>query len=190
MNCSSKRPLIVALAANTIEPDQKRAVEFHLRTCAECRAYLEEISIVTEHLRAVKIRSDVQASESFHRKLAARLRAERSEPFWISASSYFRALLMFNPGASIATGIILVGALGLFLFRPTSTSESDTSRIAVYEERDLRQEIAPSISNYQMVANRSFEMLDELLTVQGNKTAPATQIYTASTLSLAKDLEL
>jgi len=190
MNCSSKRRLIVALVANTLDSDKKQALQVHLRTCARCRGYLEQISTVTNNLRAVEIRSDIQASESFHRKLAARLRTEHSEPFWISAWSQFRVLLMSHPRTALATGMVLVGALGLLLFRPTVPPVNDVSAIAVYQAPNPRPEVAPSISNYQVVANRSFEMLDELLTAQGTKTSPSSPpIYTASTLSLKKDLE-
>ena len=189
MNCSNKRHRIIALAANTLDPDQKRALQVHLRTCAECRRFLEEISAITENLRAVEIRSDLQASESFHRKLAARLRTEHTEPFWISAWSDFRALLMSNPRTALASGMALVGALGILLFRPTVPQANDLSPIAIYQVRKLQPEVAPSVSNYQVVANHSFELLDELLTAQGTKTSPSPPIYTASTLSLAKDLE-
>jgi hypothetical protein len=43
----------------------------------------------------------------------------------------------------------------------------------------------PTISNYQMVANRSLEKLDELLTRQGNRNPSPSPIYTASTLPRA-----
>jgi len=189
MNCSNQRKRIIALAANALDPDKKRSLQVHLRTCAKCREYLEEISTITENLRAVEIRSDLQASESFHHKLAARLRTQNSEPFWISALSDFRALLMSNPRTALATGMLLVGALGLLLFRPAVPPINDVSPIAAYQARYAPLEVAPSISNYQVVANHSFELLDELLTIQGTKTSPSPPIYTASTLSLAKDLE-
>ena len=186
MKCSSKRPLLVALAANALDPDKERALRIHLRTCAACRGYLAQISTVTENLRAIEIRSDIQASETFHRKLASRLRTEHSEPFWISAWSDFRALVLTNPRTAWFT--LLVGLLGLLLFRPGVRPIKDISVIATSPAPDPRLEVAPSVSNYQVVANRSFEILDELLTAQGTQTSPAPPTYTASTLSLAKDL--
>src|SRR6266404_2879062 len=111
MNCSTKRKLIVALAANALDPEKKSAIQVHLKTCAECRAYMEEVSTVTENLRAVEIRSDLMPSESFHRQLAARLRSERSEPFWMSALSDFRALVKSNPRSAMAAGMVVVAAI-------------------------------------------------------------------------------
>jgi hypothetical protein len=40
-----------------------------------------------------------------------------------------------------------------------------------------------------MIANRSLDKLDELLTRQGNRNPASTPIYTASTLSRASALD-
>jgi hypothetical protein len=43
----------------------------------------------------------------------------------------------------------------------------------------------PTIANYQRVANRSLEELDDLLTRQAKRNLPLAPIYTASTFALA-----
>jgi hypothetical protein len=46
-------------------------------------------------------------------------------------------------------------------------------------------DLAPTIANYQMVANQSLEQLFELLTRQGNKRLPPAPVYTVSGPELA-----
>jgi len=189
MNCCSKRQWIVALATNALDPYKTRALQAHLQTCASCREYLKQVSTVSENLRGVTIRSDIHASETFHRKLAARLRTERSEALWRSALADLRAMLTSYPRAGLATGVVLVSAIGLCLFRPSAPPVKDVSTKMVFLPSASRPEVAPSVSNYQVVANRSFEMLEELLTAQGSKTSPSPPVYTASTVSLGRSLE-
>jgi hypothetical protein len=45
-------------------------------------------------------------------------------------------------------------------------------------------ELAPSLANYQIVANRSLDELDELLTRQAHHPQPRAPIYTASAFVL------
>jgi len=53
---------------------------------------------------------------------------------------------------------------------PSSNSESD---------------LAPTIANYQMVANQSLDKLSDLLTRQGNKSLPPAPVYTAASFAAA-----
>jgi hypothetical protein len=52
---------------------------------------------------------------------------------------------------------------------------------------DADNDLAPTIANYQRVANQSLDKLDALLTRQGNRPLPPMPIYTASTLGLAQE---
>jgi hypothetical protein len=52
---------------------------------------------------------------------------------------------------------------------------------------DADDDLAPTIANYQRVANQSLDKLDALLTRQGNRPLPPMPIYTASTFGLAQE---
>jgi hypothetical protein len=46
-------------------------------------------------------------------------------------------------------------------------------------------DLSPTVANYQMVANRSLDKLDDLLTRQGNRNTTPASIYTASDFARA-----
>jgi len=77
--CVQNRKLIVWLSLKSLDAGQERQLRSHLETCEGCRRYLAEISNVTEMLAATEPASDIQASESFHRKVAGRLRAAKPD---------------------------------------------------------------------------------------------------------------
>ena len=181
--CSNNRKPIACLTMGALDARQERALRAHLETCEGCRGYLAEISGVTEKLAAVEIRSDVQTSESFHRKVAGALRAAESGSTWETVASPFRTFL-FNWRVALPTigaAVAVIAAFFVFQRHPGAPSPAPLDG-----QTDLapaaKSDPDPTISNYQMVANRSLEKLDELLTRQGNQNPSPTPIYTASTL--------
>jgi hypothetical protein len=48
-----------------------------------------------------------------------------------------------------------------------------------------KSDLEPTVANYQRVANRSLDELDDLLTRQANRNPPPVPIYTASMFALA-----
>ena len=85
---------------------------------------------------------------------------------------------------AIRAVVVVIAALFLFVQRPGIPLPAPTGAQAVLKP-NVKRDLDPTISNYQMVANRSLEELDELLTRQGNRNPPPIQIYTASTLPRA-----
>src|SRR5438477_440866 len=79
---------------------------------------------------------------------------------------------------------LAIAALSLFVQRPGIPLPAPTVAQPVLKP-NLKRDFDPTFSNYQMVANRSLEELDELLTRQGNRNPPPIPIYTASTLPRA-----
>ena len=234
-SCSCNRELIAGLALETLDARQERELRAHLETCEGCRLYLREISNVTEKLAAVEIRSDIQTSESFHKKMSDRLKAETSvslletvmarlranwlnwrsrkerlltpdlpmnrlvaapEKAWIrfakrASSACSRRQLRFSSWLTarlalpvIFASVLLIAALSLLVQQPDVTSPAPTvPQIAATP--NTKTDLDPTISNYQMVANRSLEKLDELLTKQGSRNPSPTPLYTASALARA-----
>jgi anti-sigma factor RsiW len=181
--CSKNRKLIAWLALDALDARQMTVLRAHLETCEGCRRYLEEISNVTERLRAAKINPDVQASESFHRNVADTLRAEESNSIWEIVAVYLRRIPVNGRVALLAAVALAVAVVALATLRQHPNPSPRTQPVAqVVPGPNLDSDLAPSIANYQMVANQSLEKLDELLTRQGNRNLPPTPIYTASTL--------
>lgn len=188
--CLRNRQSIASLAMDTLDARDASALRGHLENCAGCRAYLGELSNVVETLDAVEPRSDIQTSETFHQKVTAGIRAEPSLSVWRIVAAWVGALRV-NWRVALpvlaATGMV-IAALPFLLRRPTVSLPAPATVQAMLTPR-AKAELAPSISNYQMVANRSLEKLDELLTRQGNRNPSPAPVYTASALARANALD-
>ena len=184
--CSSHRKPIAWLALDALDVQEARNLRAHLETCEGCRRYLEEISNVTERLIAVEAAPDIQASESFHQQVVGRLRAEKSGAFSEAALPRLRATLVNWRVVLPVIGAtaVVIAAWSVFGPPPGVPSPARTGAQAMLTP-NITNELDPTISNYRMVANRSLEELDELLTRQGNRNRPPTPLYTASILPRA-----
>ena len=186
--CSQNLKLIAWLAVNALEARQAQQLRAHLETCEGCRRYLAEISNVTERLAAAAANPDVQASESFHRKVAVRLRAAKSDSLGENLAAYFRGTLWNWRVALPAIAVLVVIGVTVAIWRqPPEVTSSPRTGTQTASVSDTDNDLAPTIANYQRVANQSLDKLDALLTRQGNRALPSMPIYTASTLGLANE---
>jgi anti-sigma factor RsiW len=183
--CAQNRKLIVWLTLNALDARQTRQLQAHLETCEGCRRYLAEISNVTERLAATEATPDVQASESFHRKVAGRLRAARPDYLGEILAAYFRGTLWnWRVALPAIAALVVVGVTVAIWRQPPDVSPSPRAGIQTAPVSGADNDLAPTIANYQRVANQSLDKLDALLTRQGNRALPSMPIYTASTLAL------
>jgi hypothetical protein len=188
--CSIHRKSVALLAAGALDSQEERSLRAHLATCECCRGYYEEVSRATQKLHAIEPRSDIQTSEGFHNRVLGALGAEARIPAWQSALMRIRAsLLNWRVAVPLAgaTAIVLL-ALSLPLRRPAVSSPGPTG-LQVASAPGTKADLEPTVSNYQTVANRSLEKLDDLLTRQGNHNPGSSPIYTASSLSQVNGLE-
>ena len=186
--CAQNRKLIVWLASNALDARQTRQLQTHLETCEGCRRYLAEISSVTEKLVATESNPDVQASEVFHQKLAGRLRAAKPDSVGEILAAYLRETLLSWRVALPAIAALVVISITVAIWRQSPVvSPSARAGIQTVSVSDADDDLAPTIANYQRVANQSLDKLDALLTRQGNRPLPSMPIYTASTLRLAQE---
>ncbi len=185
--CSTHRKLIAWLALDALGVQEAKDLRAHLESCEGCRRYLQEISNVTERLIAAETEPDMQPSESFHQRVVGRLRAEESGSFSETVPRRRAMLLNWRVVLPVigATAVV-IAAWSVFERRPGVPLPAPTGAQAVLTP-NVKQDLDPTISNYQMVANRSLEELDELLTRQGNRNPPPTPLYTASTLPRANE---
>jgi anti-sigma factor RsiW len=182
--CSKNRKLLAWLALD--ELDARRAGELcaHIQTCEGCRGYLEEISAVTESLAAAEVRPEIEASESFHRRLAGRL--EQPASLWENLVAQVAAARLNWRVALPALGAaaLVIATLSIPLRQPVVSPHAPIGVQAVLPPAP-RSDLSPTIANYQRVAIRSLDELDELLTRQANRNPSPAPIYTASIFALA-----
>jgi anti-sigma factor RsiW len=180
--CSKNGKLIAWLSAGALDARQSRDLRAHLESCEGCRGYFEEISKVTETLMAMETLPEVQASEFFHRRVVAKLKAEESTTRWRNPMAYLRGTL-FNwrlvLPAIVATALLIAAMIVNERAPGVSAPEKSRAKIAPAMTH-LRTDLPPTIANYQTIANQSLEKLDELLSRQANRNPSATRIYTAS----------
>ncbi|MGA2684739.1 MAG: zf-HC2 domain-containing protein [Verrucomicrobiota bacterium] len=182
--CAQNRKLIAWLAANALDAPQAQTLREHLETCEGCRRYLADISSVTERLVAVEANPDIQASESFHRKVAGRLRATKPDSLWEILAVYWARSSWRVVLPAIAALVVVGVIVATWRQAPVVSSPPRTStQTAAVSGED--NDLAPTLANYQRVANQSLARLDALLTQQGSRALPSMPIYTASTLTLA-----
>ncbi len=183
--CAANRKLIVWQTLNVLDAQQTRQLRAHLETCEGCRRYLAEISRVTECLETVEMNPHIQASESFHRTVAQKLRAAKPDSFGAIWAAYIRSgkwiwRVAVPVGAALALIVLLAS-----LPQPPKAVAHLPATPSVIQASGSGDDQAPTIANYQRIADQSWEKFDALLTRQGQRALPALPSYTASTLSLA-----
>ena len=184
--CAKNRKLIAWLAVNALDARQAAQLREHLEICEGCRCYLAEISNVTERLAAEKATPDVQASESFHRKVAGRLRSAKPDSLGETLAAYL-ALLNWRVVLPAFVALVVIGVNVAIWRQPPKISKPPRTGTQIASVANAESDLAPTLANYQRVANQSLDKLDALLTKQGNRPLPSMPIYTASTLGLAQE---
>ena len=185
--CFKNRKLIAWLALDTLDAESATALREHLANCDGCRGYLNELSKVTATLSEAEIRSDLQAKESFHRRVVAGIKAQKSRSVKEKIREFLRATLLdwrVAVPAVCGFAVVLLSSLLMISQKPSESplqSSSSTQRSA---EHIREADFAPTIGNYHMAANRSLESFDELLTEQAGKNVPSAPLYTASALTM------
>lgn len=186
--CSRNRKLIAWLALDALDAGKAAALRDHLAVCPGCRRYWEEISNVTETLASAQPDCELEASACFHRKVAAKLQAVEAGSVLEDLPAWFRGSILNWRVAMPGIAVLAIAVLAMVAPRrhPAASVSAPPAAQAV-SASDSDSDLAPTIGNYQMVANQSLEKLSELLTRQGNKNLPPVPIYTASSLTLADE---
>lgn len=179
--CGKYRKWIAWQVVDALDGPQAHHLKTHLESCPGCRTYLQELAQVTRGLNSVEVRHDASTSEQFHRRVNRALMAQPSRPAGWSLTGFFR-----SPGLFWRAALPAFTALGLILLLahpttrplpPVLPANPSTAQPAVTQNS---RPLAPTLANYQRVANRSLEDLDTLLNAQGNRIPAAPQLYTAS----------
>jgi hypothetical protein len=133
------------------------------------------MSAVSETLLIAATQPDLEASGSFHPAVLRALRSREPAAGW----GWFEQLTSTEKwglaAASLAVGLTVLSVVFFRLSHPPSPAIPQ-NKLANHVEPEL----APTLSNYQIVANRSLEKFDELLTRQANRGLPPAPLYTPS----------
>ena len=190
--CSKNREGLVLLALGGLEAQTARELRAHLERCAGCRSYLEDMAHVAERLSAPESPVTTQTSERFHQRVVRALVAEEARPprkpetafvGWMSFVKTLRPRLAWGLGLAVGAGLgFLVMSNGARLHSEkvvqpiVARTPPDPTRLA---------DLEPSLANYQRVAERSPEALDELLERQVKALSGSSgMVYTAGARSL------
>ena len=188
--CSRNRKPLAWLALGELDARTAAALRAHLETCKGCRRYLAELSTVTEKLASAEVTPDIQASESFHRRVVTRLRAEQSGSVWQTLTApLIAAWLNWRVALPVVGAAALVIALLSILARQPAVSPPAPTVVQAALPPDIKSDLPPTIANYQRIASRSLDDLDELLTMQGRRNPSPIPIYTASLFVSARALD-
>jgi hypothetical protein len=182
--CAENQKLIVWLSLDALDARSAQVLREHLAACEGCRRYLREISSVTTKLAAAEANPGLPASDSFHHRLAGKLRSAKPASFGEILAAYLTRLNWRVALPAIAA-IIVIG-LTVATWRPSpeipSAPQPATETASV---SSTAHDLAPTLANYQRVANQSLAKLDALLTQQGSRALPSMPVYTASSFTLA-----
>ena len=168
--CANKRKAIAWLAAGALNPAEAASLRAHLTQCAGCRRYYRELADITEALEATQPDTNLEVSEEFYAKVAGKIQAVDAS-FGDEDIGFLRSLLGWRNALPAVLLVVMLMSMVLLRYPPTSVSQNP-SPAQLVSPSGAGTDMAPTLANYQMVANQSLEKFSELLTKQGNKRLP------------------
>ena len=184
--CPQNRKLIALLAIDAIEDREARILRSHLDSCDNCQRYFEELSLVARNLAAAEVPSEDPGSSAFHERLVRRLEAEESQSLW---KRMVERLRFIGGDWRSATAVIGASAAAIVMLLFISKPRKDLVSHIAPPTAPLAAAPAPSatfpstLAGYELVANRSLDQLDEILTEQANRNPAPAPVYTPTALS-------
>jgi anti-sigma factor RsiW len=181
--CSGTRKQLALLAIGDPEAERNQELRAHLQACPDCRDYFAEISSVAVKLRAVQPDSGIRASDMFHRKTLEALNASERKSVIESLLFQGHSLLNWRVALpAVALAVVVVAVLSPAGRNPGANPVPAPSAHAE-TAANATADLDPTVARYELVANQSLEMFDELITLQGRRNSPSTPVYTASSLA-------
>jgi anti-sigma factor RsiW len=183
--CAHRRKDIALLAIGELNAPNASNLRSHIAACEGCRAYFESISTLTVELGASSPDSDAFATESFHRKAVAAVKASQEGSVFNPFLRRFQLSWAWPAAASVA-----VIAITMFVLLSTSrTKDRPATAVAVSAvpastapKYPLQKSNPATFAAYEMIANDSLDKLDDVITREGIKNQAPAPAYTASSL--------
>ncbi len=146
--CQRFKEYIFDLVDNELDILRRKELESHLKTCAACSRFLEQIRNLRSHCRQL---SSLQVSEEFHVLLRERIRREMA-----GKRGAFSPSISFSGRLIPAFGMmIVVICLGFWMldqktsFFETSGNRMIVSQMPVVEQEDFEGEVQYVIDDYR-----------------------------------------
>jgi len=154
--CPQNQRLIVWLAIEALEPRQESNLRAHLETCDGCRGYLEEVSRVGAALATASIAAPIEASDAFHRRVLGALRVEQQKSARARTNAMVR-WFMAHWRLAVPIGVAGCALIAFTCFHSWQPSPDRPPLATSLREPVLEaeQDLDPTLSNYQTVANES-----------------------------------
>ena len=182
--CANKRKQIAWLTVDALDAKQAEQLRGHLRTCAGCREYWQELARVSSDYAVMGERlPDIRLSDSFHQRVVSRIRQTDKKPvdeFWLAGfvrhwfADWHRAI----PAGALA--LLLVAALVLPGRHKNAPPASAPPPPIASASTGASTTTDSSFSAYRMTANKSLDALDELLTRQAARNSWPPELLTVS----------
>jgi hypothetical protein len=177
--CSKNRKPIAWLVSGALDGQKASALRDHFVHCENCRRHFEEISTVAESLALAAPDSALQPSDLFHRRVVEKLRAVESPSFVETLAGWVRGSRLIWRVALPALALTLVAFIAVLALRNPADVKSPTVPMASTSRS--ADDPAPTLANYQRIADQSLDELDDLLTRQARQPLPPVSVYSAST---------
>jgi anti-sigma factor RsiW len=177
--CPGRQNALLELIFGTLPPSAAEELVLHLQACSGCRRYTDELSALSHDLReASATLPQVQASESFHRRVRAQI---QSEPGFLPLPRWpQRARVVFTAALAAAACVTFT----LVWFQATQSEPASPAPRAHSDVHTIPVEpSSPTWKTYQRAANSSLETLDAILDHQAISratAAPGPVIYALS----------
>jgi anti-sigma-K factor RskA len=186
--CPGREKFIAWLALDALDAEPARELRAHLETCSGCRHYFAKMSQLTGQIAAAAPAKELPSSESFHRRVMVRIKAEPPASVWerIIGSLQPQTFNWRVAMPAMAAVLVLLLAVGVaWRLHPTSIPQPPTAvAITVPPKPTATADLTPTIAHYQQAAGESLDKLDALLARESESTGGPAQICTASTMSL------
>lgn len=170
--CQKYRERAALLAAHALENEEEADLRAHLRVCAGCRRYVEEIAGVAGKVRAAEPAEDGQPSAQFHGRVIRAL--ERA-----SAQRRLQSRVDFLRNWRWAFGLATAFGLVLAAWLVTAPRPQVIATVPIAAPSP-NVNLQPTLSNYEMAIHDSFDKFDDLLTSQGIKDLSPSPAYLAA----------
>jgi anti-sigma-K factor RskA len=180
--CAKNRKLIAWQTLGALKASQAERLRAHLEVCADCRQYLQEMSQIAEKLSALDTHSEVEVSAAFHQRLRGRLSitAPAAARHILPVSVYEILSQWCRALAVTGAAAVLIGAFCVFGWHRSTRPTTAHLQMLATPARNWNPDLEPTIANYQIVAFRSLDDLDELLTRQALKAHSPLPTYAGS----------